>query len=435
MRRFYEGVRNPLPDINRPEAPADLNEEMAAGASASAGAGPGVGTSTRTAPGASAATAQPDPILAAYPLIFDGDADAAPDVPELVETMLPEVGVALMAGQWGTFKTFAAIDLAYSVMTMRPFAGHAVMRQGGVLFIAAEGARYVASRLKGVKLAKGDPSASSIDDHMPFAWTRNCPALSKADAVSILAHLIGYFAAEIKSRFGLPLALVVIDTMTAAADFKDANDTAENRRVMKILEALGIAAKALVLVVDHFGKDVSTGTRNSSAKEDAADTVLALFGDRTIEGTISNTRMAIRKYRAGESGATIAFKARKVELPNSLKGTLTIEWTVEPEDASHAKAERAKVWPKKLHTLRGALSETLLSLGFMAHPFLDGPEVRVVKREHVRAEYVRRYPGKSARDAFWRHVQDAVAEGFIAHREITLPDGAMDAVLWTLRPC
>lgn len=270
---------------------------------------------------------------------------------------------------------------------------------------------------------------------MPFAWTRNCPALTKPDAVSILAHLIGYFASEIQSRFGLQLALIVIDTMTAAADFKDANDTAENRRVMKMLEALGIAARALILVVDHFGKDVTTGTRNSSAKEDAADTVLALFGDRTITGVISNTKMAIRKYRSGESGAEIPFKARKVEFPDGFKGTLTIEWTAEPEDASHAKAERAKVWPKKLHTLRAALSETLLSLGFMAHPFLDGPEVRVVKREHVRAEYVRRYPGKSARDAFWRHMQDAVAEGFIAHREITLPDGTMEAVLWALRPC
>jgi hypothetical protein len=38
-----------------------------------------------------------------------------------------------MAGQWGTFKTFVAFDLAASVMSGKPFVEFPVDRPGGVL--------------------------------------------------------------------------------------------------------------------------------------------------------------------------------------------------------------------------------------------------------------------------------------------------------------
>jgi hypothetical protein len=413
-----------LPDIEGLGTPTDINEELTAGA-ASAGA-----ADTKTS--ASAAAPDSDPVLAAYPLTWEGDASAHVNVPELVEGMLPEVGAALMAGQWGTFKTFAAIDLAYSVMTLTPFAGRAVLRQGGVLFIAPEGAQYLAARLKGVRQAKG----GEADERLPFAWLSNCPALTAPNASGMLAHIIGYVAAEMQARFRLPLALIIIDTMTKAAGFRDADDTAENGRVMKILEGLATAAKTLVLTIDHFGKDISTGTRNSSAKEDAADTVLAQLGTRSIAGAISDTKMAIRKYRNGESGAEIPFRATKVELPDSPKGTLVIDWELEPQGEAQSQTKQA-AWPKSLHTFRAALSETLLSLGFMANPFLDGPEVRVVKRDQVRDEYERRYSGdrKFMRQNFYKHVKAADEGGLIAVREIPLSDGAREMVFWALRPC
>ena len=83
----------------------------------------------------------------AYPITWDGEAGVETKVPELIENMLPQIGVALLSGQWGLFKTFTAIDLALSVMTMTPFAGRNALRQGGVLFIAAEGAKYIPGRL------------------------------------------------------------------------------------------------------------------------------------------------------------------------------------------------------------------------------------------------------------------------------------------------
>jgi ABC-type cobalamin/Fe3+-siderophores transport system ATPase subunit len=64
--------------------------------------------------------------------------------------------------------------------------------------------------------------------------------------------------------------------------------------------------------IDHFGKAVETGTRGTSAKEAAADVVIAMLGDRSIAGEVSNTRLAMRKRRSGPAGEEYAFTARTV---------------------------------------------------------------------------------------------------------------------------
>jgi hypothetical protein len=108
--------------------------------------------------------------------------------------------------------------------------------------------------------------------------------------------------------FGLPLVLVEIDTLSRAAGFEQANESSENQRVMTVLSTTAREQDALVLAVDHFGKDVSTGTRNSSVKEAHVDAVLALLGERHLAGKVSNPRMAIRKLRGGPTGAEIKFR-------------------------------------------------------------------------------------------------------------------------------
>ena len=77
----------------------------------------------------------------------------------LVKDLILETGQGLASGQWGTAKTFTVLDLAASVMTSTPFAGREVVRQGGVLFVAAEGAYEIPIRLKGVVEEKLRPAA------------------------------------------------------------------------------------------------------------------------------------------------------------------------------------------------------------------------------------------------------------------------------------
>ena len=114
-------------------------------------------------------------------------------------------------------KTFAAFDLAGSLMTMTSFAGHPVLRQGGTLWLAAEGQGQVRVRLEAIgreKVAKAGTAdgAKEIDPkRMPFVWRTSCPRLSGDRARAELDRLIAAAAKEMRKKFDLPLALVVID--------------------------------------------------------------------------------------------------------------------------------------------------------------------------------------------------------------------------------
>ena len=77
---------------------------------------------------------------------------------------------------------------------------------------------------------------------------------------------------------------------------------------MTVLDQIARIFDTLVLAVDHFGKDVTTGTRNSSVKEDAVDTVLACLGERGVAGKVRNPRLALRKPRIAPTGEEIRFR-------------------------------------------------------------------------------------------------------------------------------
>ena len=256
----------------------------------------------------------------------------------LIKNILPETGVALMSGQWGTFKTTTAIYICVSVMTGQPFAGrYRVKRRGAVLFIALEGEHMLSSRLTIIAGHHGVTGA------LPFAWRGDCPPLTDESAVESLCALADEAGREIMKRFNLPIAAIFVDTVITAAQHKEGgdNDTAASQRVMSALSALSKHTGALVLGVDHFGKVLETGTRGSSAKEGAADTVLSLLADRELSGGVKNTRLAVRKQRDGLSGFEIPFIVHTVETATDEDGdpitAQVIDWQAPQRPPRRAK--------------------------------------------------------------------------------------------------
>ncbi len=376
---------------------------------------------------------------------WHGEADDTPLKEWLVDRTLPKVGTALLAGQWGLFKTFIALDLAVAAMTRSDFAGRRVDRQGGTLFIALEGQGDIRLRIQGVinekvsSAAKGEADdAKPIDAaHAPFAWIESCPTLSSLDALPQLRKIIAGVAAEMDKRSGLPLALVLIDTFSPAAGLRDANDTAENQRVMGVLTAIAIEFRLLVTAVDHFGKDASTGTRNSSVKEASVDAVLAALGDRDLAGNVSNQRLAIRKVRGAPTGEEIPFETRSVVVHENLGfdavTTLVVDWSRKATNIGIA-GGKTKKWPKALVIFKKALDAALVDAGRKTRPFADGPEVLAVDREKVRDEFFKIYPAdniKAKGQAFRRCEQDAVAGQMMAAREVGPVEKAA-TIFWLL---
>jgi hypothetical protein len=373
-----------------------------------------------------------------FKLHWHGDPYDAPLKEWLVQDMLPKVGVALLSGQWGTFKTFVAFDLCAAIMARTCFAARNVCRQGGVLWFALEGQDDVPIRLEAIvqeKITTAGVADEGLDpSHLPFAWLGSCPKLSAPDAFKKLEKIVAVAAAGVKERSGLDLALVVIDTLSPAAEFKNADDTAENQRVMNVLTTLAQKFQLLVLCVDHFGKDAATGTRNSSVKEATAEAVLATLGDRDVTGNVTNPRLALRKVRGAAGGQQISFNKRVVTLRDHQSAneytTLVIDWASGFGEPAEANAKKAR-WPKSLTIFKRALDAALCQFGQRIRPYTEGPEVLAVKRETVRQEFFGTYTAdtqKAKGEAFRRCERDAIARDMIASR--TVGSDATSTIFW-----
>ncbi|GAA0256211.1 hypothetical protein LNAOJCKE_5444 [Methylorubrum aminovorans] len=368
------------------------------------------------------------------------DADPNADRAWLVKDLVPETGKGLLSGQWGSEKTFGVLDLCASTMTGQPFAGRRVIRRGGILFIAPEGAFEIPIRLRGLVNGKiaGDALAETaggnptVDpDDLPFAWIEECPRLVEAEAVEILAKVAEQAADELRTRYDMPLALIVLDTVAAGAGFDDENSAAEAQRVMNALERLSHRTGAFVFGVDHFGKSTGTGTRGSSAKEAAADVVLAMLAERDPAGNVSNTRMAVRKLRGGRIGQETPYALQPIEIGidrwDDPITTCIVDWQTDRTSAAAVEAVKQK-WPTSLRVIQAAMVTTLIDHGKENRPFgNDGPELRTVLSSHVRTAFVSSYAAdgetevkrtEAKKKAFQRAVKAAQGKGLIAVREI-----------------
>jgi hypothetical protein len=358
-------------------------------------------------------------------LIWYGE-DPPPPPKYLVSNMLPEDGLALIGGQYLLGKTFVGADLSAALMTGAMFAGELVMRKGAVLWFAAEGEREIEGRVRAAVESKFGGSGPQ-----PFArQAAGVPMLTDPDALEKLKAHAEEAAKHAQEKFGLPLALIVIDTISAAAGFTDENSASETQKVMTLLRELSRATGALVLPIDHYGKQTETGIRGSSAKSAAADAILACLGERDNEGNVTNHRLAVTKLRNGPTGRVIPFELRQTETEFGV--TCIVEWRATSVEA--APPENPKAWPKSLVILRRALLNALTDFGKRVRPFADNLEVLAVDREKVRAEFMKTYPADSRKakgERFRRCEIAAVERGFLGSRSIG--EDLSTTVFWLVR--
>ena len=173
-----------------------------------------------------------------------GDPNPRPIKTWLIKGLIPAQGHGLLSGQWGTFKSFMALELSASVMTGQPFLDRLVKRQCGVLFLAAEGQSEMRPRLEALVREKCGGMARA-----PFRWFEDVPLLLQPDGLSLLVAMGKLAAESLQQEFGLPLGLVLIDTIAASAGFTGMgaeNDNAINQRLMNVLRAC-VAANELLL--------------------------------------------------------------------------------------------------------------------------------------------------------------------------------------------
>jgi hypothetical protein len=324
-----------------------------------------------------------------YRIFRHGDEEADDDLRWLVENLIPESGDGLLSGQSGTFKTFTALDLAGAVMTAKAFIDYPVLRKGGVLYFAGEGGGGIRRRLQAMLDVK-HPEVESA----PFFWLRDYPQLLKPGSAAVIVEIAKEVAAEMQRDFGLPLVLIVFDTVTSSAGYRekgDEDDTVITQRVHNVFKAITTNTGAFVLGLDHYGKMLETGTRGSSNKEAGADLVLSTLANKSpTNSEITNLRLAVRKVRDAETGREIPFEMSRSGPATS---SLLVNWKPEgkPQPPDKAKADG---WPEALQMFRLCLQLTLDRCGTLHRPGADWPTVRAVDLEQVRQLFYQKYASK-----------------------------------------
>ena len=379
------------------------------------------------------------------PMFCHGDPDPRPLKSWAIKGLMPAIGHGLLSGQWGAGKTFLALELAGTLMTGQPFIGRLIKRQCGVLFLAAEGADEIRLRLDVLVQEKcgGMPRA-------PFRWYEAVPVLLQPGAADKLIAMARQAHGSLQAEFGLPLGLIIIDTVAASAGYSTPgaeNDNAINQALMNVLRTVAQALSCFVLGVDHFGKNIETGTRGGSSKEASGDLVLACLGERELSGRVLNTRLAIRKCRGGPQGMEFPFALRSVESSERDEDgepitTLAVDWQGIP---AAAQAPPDDPWEQSrqnsLRTtalrLKRVLMAILADCGVDLPIGPNGPILRMVNQGIVREEFYAQTvcegtPEQKAdrrRKQFVRALEWAESQELIGVREIK---GI--TYLWLTRP-
>src|SRR5262249_12144633 len=254
--------------------------------------------------------------------------------------------------------------------------GHVVKRQCGVLLIAAEGADEVRLRLDAVVREKCGNMTRA-----PFAWYETAPLLLHKGAAEKLIAMARQAEASLEKDFGLPLGLIGIDTIAACAGDSRAGDEADNavgQAVMNVLKAIAQEMQCFVLGIDHFGKSLEAGTRGASSKEASGDVVLACLGDKQLSGSVTNTRLAVRKHRGGKQGQEDPFTLRPVEAPEKDEDgdpitTMVVDWL--PPGSIEAPASPDDPWakPKRQDQRTAALRLKRVLMTILADQGVDLP--------------------------------------------------------------
>jgi AAA domain len=258
----------------------------------------------------------------------------APIPPALIKGLLPQTGVATIGGQSGTGKSFQAIHLGVRLIPdcKRHFYidSYPIKRHGGVLYLVLEGKPAFPLRITAAfeKVLKRQ-MIFGARSRLPFAWNTYSPNLFEKGPDALLKLAVRE-AQRIREEFGVDLVAIFLDTMGLAACYENENMAAQVQGMISGLNRVSDETGALVINVDHMGKDQDAGMRGTSAKRDCVETILACYCDRDKDNKPTNHRMQLFKVRDGEEWRIIPYRLENVDMGIDEDGdrvsTAVIRW-------------------------------------------------------------------------------------------------------------
>jgi hypothetical protein len=196
----------------------------------------------------------------------------------LVDDLLDRFGFSVLYGRSNSGKTFIMLDLAFCIAAGLPWKGKHSTKQGLVVYIAAEGGKGLAKRVKALR------EHHSLDRDIPLA-VMPCPINLMATGKESDTRRIIELVREAEARYGQKCELLVVDTLSRALAGGDENASTDMGAFVKHADFLRASLQTHLAVVHHAGKDIARGARGWSGIQAAIDTEIEVH-----EGHVTVTK-------------------------------------------------------------------------------------------------------------------------------------------------
>ncbi len=177
----------------------------------------------------------------------------------LIKGLLPAECTSSIYGPSGSYKSFLAISWACHIATGKSWDGRRV-EKGSVIYVVGEGGTGVPRRIKAWENTHGENATNLCCVNQPVFVA----APLQVDQLRLAAE-------HVKQHTGLPVVLIVIDTLARCFGGADENKASDMGAFIAGCDAVKAATGATVLVVHHSGKDETKGARGSSSFRAALD--------------------------------------------------------------------------------------------------------------------------------------------------------------------
>lgn len=249
------------------------------------------------------------------------------NIDQLVEDVITRGGLSVMYGESNSGKSFLACDMACSLAAGVAWLGKRTVR-GAVVYVAGEGAESIKLRvLAWCQKHNANPSLAIIP-----------AAVNLLDKNADLQRILDACAA-VAEHYGMPVALIVVDTLARAFGGGNENSSEDMGAVITHADEIRAGTKAHVLFVHHSGKDIAKGSRGHSSLKAATDTEIEVTAD---EANKLHTAEITKQRDLGSRGEKVTGKFKVVRMSTDQWGKPVTTCVVEPTDEKPAGESKRK---------------------------------------------------------------------------------------------